>query len=560
VTTSEPSLAVEGKTTGPGARRRLLLALLVPALAAPVLGGALARLVLPGLLDLTPGGVAALEARLRWLVPSGALIAVLLVGRTEARVRPLLRGSVRALREGIPPSRAATADLLDAPNALLRFQVAWVLTYATLEALDLLPGTGVDPATARSIAAGIAGGVGLLILPATVAWRAILRRVLEPFPPALVWIPLGHTLACRTAILAGTGIGALGLLGISAALAVGGAHALAPLPLSAAVLWVGLMGVLAARSAHRRARLDARALHLLAERVEAAQTAEDAAAVGRGIDGPLVEVLAGKVAALGRRYRDVARDEDLARRSLEELLVSKTRFMASMSHDLRSPLNSILGFSELLLSGADGSLPAPQRESLRAVQRSGRDLLEVLNDVLDAARLDAGRLPLRRAWTPSVEILTEALAKGRELANERNIEVVSQVQPGLPPVWVDRDRVVQAVVCLFRHLARAMDGGVLRLFAGVGDDGRGGRQLRVDLVDEHGEIRDADRERLFQAFRAVKGPRGRRVGGLGLSLSLARSLARAHDGDVWFENDPARGTVFSVGIPVAGPDTPEVGG
>ncbi len=232
---------------------------------------------------------------------------------------------------------------------------------------------------------------------------------------------------------------------------------------------------------------------------------------------------------------------------------TKTLFMASMSHDLRSPLNSILGFSELLLGGVGGPLSAPQRESVALIQRSGVELLELLNDIIDAARFEAGRMPLRRAWTPSVEILTEAVRQGREMiaqraGADRRFTIEAKLQPGLPPVWVDSERIVQAVVCLFRHATRAMNGGTITLEASVR---RGDEQehVQVDVSDEGGGLREPDRERIVHAFRAMTSLSGRRIGGLGLSLALAQSLVRAHGGQLSWGAHPPRGTTFSVSIP-----------
>lgn len=542
----------------PAASRSMRLGSILGALAVglPLGAAALARAVLPAFLELTPGGVVALEERLLGLAPVGTLVALVLTLRTEARLRPLVRAAARATREGIPPSQAAVADLRAAPVALLGWMVGGAAALAVADAAGLVPGSGIDPANRRAIAAGTFGLVALTAVAVAGLWTRALRAVLAPYPPELCAPPAGASHPKRQGLIAGVGVLAMGALALAAALALGGAHGLDRLPLGGGVAWVLLVAVVTAGAVHRHARREEDDIARLAARIEAADTPEDAVPAAReGAGTALGRRLGAAVVTFAQRYGDTGHQEEATRRSLEELLASKTRFMASMSHDLRSPLNSILGFSELLLSGADGPLEPGQQESLRVVQRSGRDLLELLNDVLDAARLDAGRMPLRRAWTPSVEILTEALGKGRELANERSIEVVAQLQPGLPPVFVDRDRVVQAVVCLFRHLARAMDGGVLQLFARVDDDGRGGQELRVDLVDQGGELRELDRERIFQAFQEVKGTGGRRIGGLGVSLSLARSLARAHGGDVWLETDPVRGTAFRVGLPLVGSPT-----
>ena len=142
------------------------------------------------------------------------------------------------------------------------------------------------------------------------------------------------------------------------------------------------------------------------------------------------------------------------------------------------------------------------------------------------------------------------------MIGDRPLEIEAVLQPGLPPVYADADRVVQAVVGLFSHAIDAMERGTIRLVARVASGPPGPeRFLRVDVVDRGQGIREADKEVLFEAFREVQEPSGKRIGGLGLGLSLASSLVKAHGGDVWFETQPGRGTTFTVAIPLD--DTPK---
>lgn len=244
-------------------------------------------------------------------------------------------------------------------------------------------------------------------------------------------------------------------------------------------------------------------------------------------------------------------------RALEDAQKLKTQFFASMSHDLRSPLNSILGFSDLLASEADGPLLPAQLENVRAIQKSGNELLVLLTDVLDSARLEAGRLPIRRAWVPCVELLTEATRRVKPLLRERGLDIHAELQPGLPPVHVDADRVVQIVTSLLTHVARAMERGTIRLRAreAAGPPGPS-PQMRIDVVDVGQGIAESQREQIFEAFRSLTQPTGRRLGGLGLGLSLARGLARAHGGDVWVDSTSREGTTFAIALPLTeGPST-----
>ncbi|MEM9191835.1 MAG: HAMP domain-containing sensor histidine kinase [Myxococcota bacterium] len=254
-----------------------------------------------------------------------------------------------------------------------------------------------------------------------------------------------------------------------------------------------------------------------------------------------------------QRLESTAAEETRAAQSIEELQATKTRFLASMSHDLRSPLNAILGFSELLQDARE-ELTDAQRTSVKTIARSGEELLTLLNNVLDSARLAAGRLVIRREWTPSVEILTEAVRRGQMLVEGAPLEIQSELQPGLPPVYVDRERIVQAVLCLFAHAVRAMDQGTIQLIAEVAYAEHDESQVRVAVIDRSKGIRVEDAERIFQAFRKIAEPSGRRIGGLGLGLALAKDLVNAHGGDIWADSKPHQGTTFTVAIPTDGPE------
>ncbi len=246
-----------------------------------------------------------------------------------------------------------------------------------------------------------------------------------------------------------------------------------------------------------------------------------------------------------------AREDAQARAQIAEARELRTRFMASMGHELRSPLNSIVGFAQLLEGGMEGQLTREQHESVTMIRRSAEDLIHLITDVLDLARLESGRLALRCEWTPSVEILTDAVRQGQGIVEGQDVEIEAELQPGLPPVHVDQQRIVQAVVGLFRHAASSLTRTSIRLRARIGRGPPGPEEhLRVEILDALGAIPQDEVDRIFEAFQEIIEPRGRRVGGLGMSLSLARGLVRLHGGEIWAESAPGMGTVLCVAIPL----------
>lgn len=304
--------------------------------------------------------------------------------------------------------------------------------------------------------------------------------------------------------------------------------------------------------------------------VGAARTSREAASVARYLDAiaiereritlpPAPEVadpwLVDLLARLARRADEVASvaDQDArARRAIAGARELRTRFMASMSHELRSPLNSIVGFADLLEGELDGRLTDGQRESVTMIRRSAEELIRLLTDVLDLARLEAGRLPLALEWTPSVELLTEAVSRGQALVAGREVRIEAELQPGLPPVHVDRRRILQALIALFRHAAATLERSEVRMRArtAIGPPGPES-QLRIELHDAVGAIPPEEVARIFEAFREITEPTGRRVGGLGMALSLARELVRLHGGEVWAEAAPEAGTILCAGLPLS---------
>jgi signal transduction histidine kinase len=536
------------------------------ALAARLFGWSVAvvavqALVIAGLGPMAIGlrTVAAAEHRAIALLVSLALALGLgaIVAQTAIRARPLYRAIVRTARDpdAPPPSRAAVTDVLYAPRrALVIGACVWLGGLIALAvAVD------ADP-LARAHACVLTAGAAFAGATAVVvSWRRTLGEWLRALPASeirpLRWEPYRE----RAAFHATVNVASIGLLASGAA--AGPAPSLA-VGLATTAVAAGVAGLCARRRARALEEDVERVvgrLRALGEGAGRDLAAHEGAGLDDGVTEPIAVDLARAVAVRMRSAADAADVEQKARRSLEEVQRTKTMFMASMSHDLRSPLNSILGFSELLLSGIGGPLSDAQRESVALIRRSGAQLLELLNDIIDAARFGAGRMPLRRAWTPSVEILTEAVRQGREMIEQRAgakpFAIETRLQPGLPPLFVDRERVVQAVVCLFRHATHAMDGGTITLEARVSRD-EGDERVLVDVSDEGGGLREPERERIFHAFRAMTSLSGRRIGGLGLSLALASSLVRAHGGDLSFRARPRTGTTFSVSIPTAKQDLP----
>lgn len=261
-----------------------------------------------------------------------------------------------------------------------------------------------------------------------------------------------------------------------------------------------------------------------------------------GIRTRAAQRLARGAEELSQKYAEMAETEARARRSIQDTQRLKTRFMAFMSHELRSPLNSIAGFADVLADEVDGPLNGEQRKSVHAIRDAGQVLLRLVTDIVDTARVEAGKLHLTRKPTRPEELVQGAVMRVRSRTGE-GLRFHVDVAEDLPEVLVDRDRAEQALVGVLEHVGRMTNAGTIRIRAQAP-----GNQLRVDIDAD--ELPSEDTQRIFVAFREIRRPSGRRVGGLGLGLALARTLAVAHGGDLFYESSGPSGARFTFALPI----------
>jgi signal transduction histidine kinase len=239
-----------------------------------------------------------------------------------------------------------------------------------------------------------------------------------------------------------------------------------------------------------------------------------------------------------------------ARRQVEGAERLRTSFLAAMGHDLRGPLNAIIGFSELLVMDDHDAVAVAQRPSVDIIRRSAHDLMVLLDQILDWAKLEAGQLGLERNPVALEAVIAEAVAEARARAADRGLQVELDVAPALPVLQADAERLRQALLGLLDHATRVAGRPTVHLRVRLlGPDDLQGERIQIELRDPQLRIRDADRDTFFQAFRPSYEPTGRRLGGLGLGPALARALLRAHGGTVWLSSRADTGTTFTAELP-----------
>ena len=225
----------------------------------------------------------------------------------------------------------------------------------------------------------------------------------------------------------------------------------------------------------------------------------------------------------------------------------KSEFLASMSHELRTPLNAVIGFSEVLLQRMFGDLNDRQDEYVRDILESGRHLLELLNDVLDLSKVEAGRMELEPTVFSVQPALEYSLTLVRERAAAHAISLRLEVDDSANVIETDELRFRQVVLNLASNAVKfSHDGGEVVIRAWREDD-----ELRVTVADKGIGVPPEDRERIFESFQQS----GRHTGqneGTGLGLTLCRRIVELAGGRMWLDSEVGAGSVFGFSIPVVG--------
>jgi signal transduction histidine kinase/CheY-like chemotaxis protein len=230
--------------------------------------------------------------------------------------------------------------------------------------------------------------------------------------------------------------------------------------------------------------------------------------------------------------------------ALEVASRHKSEFLASMSHELRTPLNAIIGFSEVLLERMFGELNERQDDYLRDIWSSGKHLLELLNDILDLSKIEAGQMVLNRSEFAVRESLEHCLSMVRERALNQRILLSLEVDPQVGLLDADRLRFRQVVLNLLSNAVKfTPDGGRVDVRASLRD-----QDLVVEVVDTGPGVTAEDRQRIFDAFQ--QGARlPRQTEGTGLGLTLSKRILELHGGRIWVDSEAGQGSTFGFALP-----------
>jgi signal transduction histidine kinase len=255
------------------------------------------------------------------------------------------------------------------------------------------------------------------------------------------------------------------------------------------------------------------------------------------------------VARAARERRAVREATEAARIEAENANRAKSEFLAVMSHELRTPLNAIAGYVQLLDIGVHGSLTDEQREVLARVERSQRHLLRLINDVLNLARIESGRIEYEIGDVPLAEVVSAVLPMMEPQLAARGLACEMRVAPGLV-ARTDREKTQQILLNLLQNACKfTPSGGRITV---EGADGAGaGHGVMLRVIDTGIGIPRDKLESVFEPFVQVDSSRTRRVDGTGLGLAISRDLARGLGGDLTVESVEGRGSTFTLRLPGA---------
>jgi protein-histidine pros-kinase len=245
--------------------------------------------------------------------------------------------------------------------------------------------------------------------------------------------------------------------------------------------------------------------------------------------------------------RDVT-ERKLFERKIQEASRLKSEFLANMSHELRTPLNGIIGFSEFLVDEKPGKLNEKQKEYLNDILNSGRHLLQLINDVLDLSKVEAGKMELFPEKFALAKAVEEVCAVVSPQATRQNVSIQKDISRSVENVMLDQQKFKQVLFNLLSNAVKFTDGGGRVEIVATRSPPDG---LLLQVRDTGIGIKREDLDKLFIEFQQLDSGTDRRYEGTGLGLALTKKIVELQKGSISVESEPGRGSIFAVTLPEA---------
>jgi signal transduction histidine kinase len=272
----------------------------------------------------------------------------------------------------------------------------------------------------------------------------------------------------------------------------------------------------------------------------------------RGPSGPFDDRVVSLLTALANQSKVAIQNArlfheiDQKSQQLEAANKHKSQFFANVSHELRTPLNSIIGFTRLVLRKVEGQIPELQKQNLQKVLISSEHLLNLINGLLDLAKIEAGRMEVYAETFTLEDIIRVATSTVEPMLKDGRVRLVSEIAADMPPLKTDRDKLKQVLLNLLSNAIKFTEKGEIKLSAWH-EDGT----LKLAVSDTGIGMKKEALDYIFDEFRQADMSSTRRYGGTGLGLAIVKRFVNLMGGDITVESEPGKGSKFTITIPIS---------
>lgn len=261
-----------------------------------------------------------------------------------------------------------------------------------------------------------------------------------------------------------------------------------------------------------------------------------------------VEAVANQV-ALALENARLSKEQEKTIVQLKDIDRLKSEFLTSMSHELRTPLNSIIGFADVLLQGIDGELNDMALNDIQLIHNSGKHLLALINDILDLAKIESGKMELVREAVDIKEVTGSVLATSNSLVKDKPVQIMVDLPADLPPVYADKLRLNQVLLNLVSNAAKFTHQGKITITAELNNHSP--NMMVISVIDTGIGIPADKLNTVFERFRQADAGTTRKYGGTGLGLAICKQLVEMHGGTLNVKSQEGLGSQFYFTIPLA---------